>query len=197
MAIAVIGILAGIIFVATGPIRKQAKDARIQSDLVQIQNRAERIYLDEGNYDNVCCGCDVEIQSLCNDIDNQGSSINIYKDSSPAGKYCAYASLASSGVASCVDYKGNIAELTYPEVTGDLCMNRKFCVFCDAQCYDFNGNGVIDSSDVDFALDCVGWTPGHPTLPAECYLADVDCSQAVTFSDVQVVSDQIGEACEL
>lgn len=139
--IAIIGILFGIIFVVAGPVRKQAKDTRIKSSLLQIQNRAERIYLDGGKYDNVCdsCpGCDTEICSLGQDIANQGGSLNITFKS--PYQYCAYSELVdpSSGYF-CVDSFGY---RDIVRVWGGMCDAQGYCGY--SSCADVNGNGVVE-----------------------------------------------------
>ncbi len=76
---AIISILIGIVIVVSVPVRKTIKDARIKSDLLQILNRAERVYLEQKSYIKVCLaeGCDAEILALGYDIDSQGGSANI------------------------------------------------------------------------------------------------------------------------
>jgi len=125
VVIAIIGILVGVVLVAMGPVRKRAKDARIVSDMLQLQNLAENIYLDEGNYDKVDPALSLEIAAIGNDISTQGSSLIIEK-ASPAYKYCAYASLVS-GSYFCVDYMGNMAETATPDNSCDSGINSFTC----------------------------------------------------------------------
>lgn len=125
VVIAIIGILVGIVVVALPKIRQSAKDARITSDLLQLQNLAENIYLDEGNYDNLDPVLSPEIAAIGNDISTQGSSLIIEK-ASPAYKYCAYANLVS-GSYFCVDYMGNMAETATPDNSCDSGINSFTC----------------------------------------------------------------------
>lgn len=177
IVIAVIGILAGIIFVASSPAKKKAKDARIQSDLLQIQNRAERIYLDEGNYDTVGCSGDAEIQNLCNDIFALGSSLNIYTPASlPATQYCAIANLASSSQYFCTDYLGLAKQLN-----NFWHCKALFSCYCDAS-FDTNKDGLEDCCDRCVVIYCFFNIPpgcGYSTNPEY----DVDCDTHLTMGD--------------
>lgn len=115
--VAIIGILIGILVVVAGPARKQAKEARISNDLVELQNIAEQIYSEEGNYNNLDVGLSPQVSALQSDIISQGSSLTIHKSGTPATTvYCAYAYLPPSSVESfCVDYKGFAKKITNPE----------------------------------------------------------------------------------
>jgi len=185
MAVAVIGVLVGIVFVAVGPIREKAKDARIKSDLVLLQNRAEQIYLDEGEYDLVCAEatCDAEIQNLYDDMNKYGGPAGVFNASS---EYCAYSPLISSpGDYFCIDSRGFVGIIPSPVV----CEIHKMCGF--AACPDFNDNEIVDcgcndpptcddpitescpaSGDPEFAgsdiacvLQCSGITRDPPSPP--------------------------------
>ncbi len=160
VVIAVIAILAGIVLVAFGPARKQAKDSRIESDMNQLQNFAENLYLEEGNYDNVDPVLSPEIAALESDIiAQQGSSpgLIIEKPSSPppADQYCVYASLNSfnncvdPGPASeffCVDSWGTAKKVgTPPDVH---CFPNFLCVAY----FDFNGDGAITIDEIEQGL---------------------------------------------
>lgn len=135
VVIAIIGILLGIVFVAIGPARKRAKDARIKSDLLQIQNRAENIYLDQGDYYGVCCwhatecpNPDSEISALCDDIEEQsGVFARVWnKANGQYDKFCAWQPLFKeengSDVYYGVNYEGRVMETTIiDDILWDLC----------------------------------------------------------------------------
>jgi len=111
MVIAIIGILAGIVLVALGGARDKARDARIISDMAQIRIQAEIIFSKYGNYSRVHCNGDINIQTLCDDIADQGGQ-NLEGGSGPGvqayspplwNKYCVEVQL-NSGKFWCVDY---------------------------------------------------------------------------------------------
>lgn len=125
VVITIIGILAGVILVAMGSAREKAKDVRIKTNMLQIQNLAEGFYLDEGNYGNFDCSVvgpdclcsDEALEALCEDIYTQGSSLTIEKpSSSPVDQYCSYADLIS-GSYLCVDSGGDVTETIDPGIT--------------------------------------------------------------------------------
>jgi prepilin-type N-terminal cleavage/methylation domain-containing protein len=185
IVIAVIGVLAGIILAALGPARNQAKDARIISDLHQLQNRAEIIYLDKGVYywvegttpRGVCWqegSCDSEILTLRRDINSQGGQTAII---SSADKYCAYSKLISSNQYFCVDSFGFADIQDY----AGMCSTRGYCAF--SSCPDVNNNKVVDCGFYDYPTsktqpittksDCPD--PPHPESDVRCVLQCVTC----------------------
>jgi len=125
VVIVIIGILIGIVIIVAGPVGMKAKDAKIKSGLIQLQNLAERIYLDEGNYQGVICtpgldcfDCDPGIKNLCLDIKSLVSNFDI-AGSPSNNNYCAFAGLPSKGINPtwgvsnvffCVDSQGRTAE---------------------------------------------------------------------------------------
>jgi len=141
IVVAVIGILAGIIFVAAGPARKKAKDVKIKSGLVQLRNIAENIYLGERNYDRVDTTLSSDILNIQNDITAQGGSLTIRKPTSspPAYGYCAYSHLISSPNAYfCVDSFGFAGIISFAAI----CDGLKICLA--NSCPDFNYNGWVE-----------------------------------------------------
>ncbi len=54
VVIAIIGILAGVVLVSLPGARNSAKDARIISDMEQLRNVAELIFIEKGNYLGLC-----------------------------------------------------------------------------------------------------------------------------------------------
>lgn len=147
--IAIIGILASIVLVAFGPARERAKEARIISDLHQLQNQAELIYIDEGDYTEVSCdpAQSPKIAALCEDVDKQtgrANSVEIYPPS-PNDAYCAYTEFDPSTTRSfCVDYLGFAGEIFFPTLS---CVSRYFCAY--SNCPDLNGNNVVDCGFYD------------------------------------------------
>jgi len=179
MVIAIIGILAGITLVALGPARKQAKEARVISDLYQLQNLAENIYLDEGDYSKVHC-LSSEIAALCDDVDDiigQANSLRI-NSQSPYGKYCAYVepNLPSSE-AFCVDSSGFADKINF---AGIFCYEES-AICSSSSCPDFNDNDWVDcglyggdpSDPIVDSVDCPAGCPGTSSL--ECDWGDIYC----------------------
>jgi len=111
VVIAIIGILAGIVLGVLGGARDRAKDARIMTDMVQLRTQAELIFNRDGDYLAVDCLVDIDIITLCNDVEAQGGensnfpgqipAVNIVQ-SSPPDRYCAEIRL-NSGKFWCVD----------------------------------------------------------------------------------------------
>lgn len=185
VVIAIIGILAGILLVVFGPARTKGKDTKIESNMLQLQNLAERIYLDSGNYDRVDSALSPEIAAISDDLDRvrgKAGSLNIFKSPSPAAEYCAYSYLISSPLGFCVDSSGFVGKGSYPT---QICYTKKICGF--SSCPDINNNGVIDCSndpndptncpsgpvqysDVWCLLQCHGanFTIDPPSVPANC-----------------------------
>jgi len=209
IVIAVIGILAGIIFVASGPARTKAKDTRIKTALAQIQNQAEQVYLSERSYSKVCCSgasCDAKIQALCNEIAQLQGSPLIYNDA--AGKYCAAAQLSSKTF--CIDSSGTAEEVA----AAGNCAGVYTCA-CVLS-YDFNKDGATDCKDAWLISVCamlpgnhcaiysdpIAWTcvnkvnPCPPTCPQTgnqiaLDVYDIDCNNAINLSDVIKVMQSI------
>ncbi|MCH8741430.1 prepilin-type N-terminal cleavage/methylation domain-containing protein [Patescibacteria group bacterium] len=107
VVIAIIGILAGIVLVALGGARAQAKDARIIAGMTQLRTASELITSTEGNYNTVDCATSspVNIKALCDDADLQNGAkgpVVIQKPGAPSGEYCAVVEL-NSGDFYCVD----------------------------------------------------------------------------------------------
>jgi len=149
VAITIIGLLFGIIFIVAGPARHKAKEEKIINDLYQVQNVAERIYLDESSYDKVDFAQSSEIAALKQDIDAQGSNLVINKSSL---LYCAYAFLdinpGPDQKAFCVDCKGFAGKIN----SAFDCSAYKVCYF--SVCYDFNCDGKITVDDELLVLGC-------------------------------------------
>ncbi|MCH8741432.1 prepilin-type N-terminal cleavage/methylation domain-containing protein [Patescibacteria group bacterium] len=163
--IAIIGIFAGIVIVVVGSARKQAKEARISSDLVQLQNQAEILYLDDGNYSNVRCTTtgSPEVQALCDDVSDQGSLMTIRPS---LYTYCAYAVFPFSIKGYCVDSAGFSDKLAFPSLSCDFI---PFCEYRD--CPDFNANGVVECSndpDPEEASNCPFQSRGVPGSDLYC-----------------------------
>ena len=156
--ITIIGILAGIILVAMGPARERAKDSRIESDMLQLQNLAENIYLDDSNYNNLNCSvidevtdnctCDDEfLEAFCEDLLVLESSLTIEKSST---QYCAFVPLHSENNCSspvtenfCVDSWGTTKKLGLP--SGDYCQDNFICLAY----FDIDNDGAISVPDLD------------------------------------------------
>lgn len=153
VVIAITGLVAGIVLVAFGPAREQAKDARITSDMNQLQNLAENLYLEDGNYDKVDPALSPEIAALEDDIIAQGgSSIAIQKSTD---QYCAYAFLNSTNncvdpgpapEAFCVDSWGTTEKVGTPSDVH--CFPNFICVAY----FDFNGDGEVTSAEMEQAI---------------------------------------------
>ncbi len=123
VVIAIIGILAAIVLVSLSGARDRAKDARITGDMNQIRSTAEIKFSEDGDYSDVGCdgtiadsaGCssctNSDIQSLCEDMFDQGAtSVIIQDDGTDGSGYCAEAQL-NSGDYWCVD--GNMVSKNY------------------------------------------------------------------------------------
>jgi prepilin-type N-terminal cleavage/methylation domain-containing protein len=181
VVVAVMGILAGIILVAMGPARKKGKDAKIISDLTQLQNRAEQIYLEKGNYEGVSiamCGawpCDSEILNLAEDIRSQGSSPSVFQ-SGDKSRYCAYSSSISSPTeALCVDYNGEIVVKRSVVETAAWCLSSS--PNCPPSsmiiaCADFNCDGMVTATDRDMVIR---WSGTNLNGPVNSGGSDYDC----------------------
>lgn len=124
LVITIIAILSAIVLVAMPLSKKKSQDAAITSDLLKIQNKASRIYLDTGNYDSVCCvdpppavppdppavPCDTEIKSLCADITaakGEAPTVQRYDNGPPYFGYCIWSFLVSNTSSNfCIDHRG-------------------------------------------------------------------------------------------
>ena len=178
IVVAIIGILAAVIFVVAGPARTKAKDNRIISDLYQLQNLAENIYMNEGDYDKVDCTIFPEVAALCEDVDNIIGQPNSLSISNTSSKYCAYADLSSSSKDFCVDSFGFADKTPF----AGLCDLRNFCSY--SGCPDTNNNGWVE---------CGFDPPGEPIIvkddcPAigspESNGSDLDCSVKCSIDNV-------------
>jgi len=152
IVIFIIGVLAAIVFVVAGSARIKGRESKIMSDLYQLQNIAERIYLKEGNYGNVDSSS--EISAIANDISSLGGNLTIVKNDSTT-KYCAYSPLISQpNWVFCVDALGFAGKIYLS--TSPCNPTSAYCSF--SLCPDFNKNGFVDCrtpSDPDY--------PGTPT----------------------------------
>jgi prepilin-type N-terminal cleavage/methylation domain-containing protein len=210
VVVAVMGILAGIIFVAMGPARKKAKDSKMQNSLIQLQSVAERIYLDERNYNKVDPGQSPEILALQNDIAAQGGDLKISKSSSPASYYCAYSLIPSSPDYSfCIDSQLTFIKRTLVEVSR-TCSSGRYCPTASLQCLDLDCNGQVDSDDRDTVVKWVGaFDGGGPNLNNLDYDCDSNSNgvqdgdecdarelwKAINYQDVAVFFGQMGATC--
>lgn len=187
VVIAIIGILAGIVLVALGAVRDRAKDARIISDVRQLKTVAEIVNIDDGDYDNVTCAGSPEINTLCQDITDMGSSLTINSVSS--ADYCAFAPLLSADQSACVDYKSSVIRITLPPGQDACVPNSCIC------CADFNNDGAVTIGDIIIVSGCDGSDPSLPTWPS-CSQYDVDCNNAIDIDDAIIVSNQFGRICQ-
>jgi len=218
VVIVIIGILIGIVIIGTGPVRMKAKDTRIKSGLIQLQNLAENIYLNEKDYrGKICCEatCDIRVQALCNDIISQGAGISVYSDyyglppSSPSDRFCATASLLVLPAdpvykkAFCVDYLGR-AQL-------GVCSGG---LFCGCKEFDSNGDGVIDGpqfdcgpsvtscipgcedNDVCFCGSKIGCHVGDPCWDATAEKCDYNDDGLINVLDILLLKPVYGMMCE-
>lgn len=98
IVVTVIGILSGAIYVATPAIMVRARDARIVQDFHQLLNLAEKINLDDKNYNNLCLGsspCNEDLQQIDEDIIKRKGTLVIQKQTPFAQSYCAFSPLNS------------------------------------------------------------------------------------------------------
>lgn len=192
VVITIIGILAGIVLVALGTARDRAKDARIISDLRNLKTVSEMIYSDDGNYDNVFCGGpSSDMQVLCDDVTNMGSTLTSNPSVSPATGFCAFVPLLSSDRSVCVDYKNSVIMTTPPGVQDACYANSCIC------CPDFNDNGAVDCIPGDLSTDCelVAACEWGEALPG-CLKYDVNCDGLIRTQDTLSVVQQIGKICQ-
>ena len=117
VVIAIIGILSATLLTALGPARNKAKDARIISSLNQIRAIAETLY--DGDYDAVLSG-QADIQNASADITQNGGTLYIDKESTPALNFRAWSDLATSDKWYCVDSAGKAAELSQQPAQGTV-----------------------------------------------------------------------------
>ena len=188
VVIAIIGILAGVVLVALGTVRNQAKNARILIDVRQLKNQAEVLFIDTGNYGNVSCALSPEIGTLCADVAAQGSSLTISQNS-PAD-YCAYAPFLNEDKAACIDWQSSLRRIS---PASSACFEPPQACIC---CPDYNGNGVIDcsadpNSDCQLVISCFGSFAGSPNWPT-CQRYDVNCSGYIDISDIQIMQGIAG-----
>ncbi|HDZ54781.1 MAG TPA: type II secretion system protein [Candidatus Nealsonbacteria bacterium] len=195
VVITIIGILAGIILVAMGSVREKAKDTKIESNMLQLQQLAENLYLDYGNYDNVDPTISSEIAAIENDIITQGGSPLTIKTPLPADTYCAYTSLNKTldgqQVYYCTDYLFRNQQIGDPSIG---CYDT--CFVCPA-CLDSNGDGLMTAGPDPipnellnmFISSCWG-------QPASCNPSlDLDCNGIINILDVMSYSGLIPYPC--
>ena len=70
VVIAIIGILASIVLVSLSGARNRAKDARIQTSMVQIRSIGEMIYGEENSYENLCTPLLTHLKKVNRDTSN-------------------------------------------------------------------------------------------------------------------------------
>lgn len=171
VVIVIIGILVGIVIVGAGLARNKAKDARVTSDMLQLQNLAERIYLDERNYDKVDPTQSPEIAALRDDISRQNSELFIRRSDSSAEKFCAYAKLNiiqfGYPVNFCVDYLGESRKVLTNGIGCHIDMVKP-CY----PCVDLTGDGVVTLSG--YSRDSA-----YPTGPPDPPPYYCDCQPCV------------------
>ncbi len=110
VVIAIIGLLSSVVLVALGPSRTKAKDARIISDMNQVQTLEETLF-NNGNYSTLdIATAGSPGKALSDDVkaNNGGTDITIMGAGGTAA-YAAYTSLSSGYY--CVDSKGNSVAL--------------------------------------------------------------------------------------
>jgi len=134
VVIAIISTLTGIILLALVSVRNNMKDGNIKNNLVRLQNLAELIYLDTGNYEGIvgcspgldCIGiCDPRTKELCLEL-RRDTDVNFDIDYR-SGRYCAFGGLPSKGIDPrygvpnvyfCVDSQGRTAEGDVFQIVG-------------------------------------------------------------------------------
>src|SRR4030042_6350994 len=92
VVVTIIGILAGVLLVVFGPARIKGKDTKISSSMLELQQLAESIYLDDGSYNNFTTA-NAKVAVIENDLHGLGSSpLTIEKSST---QFCAFAPMIS------------------------------------------------------------------------------------------------------
>jgi prepilin-type N-terminal cleavage/methylation domain-containing protein len=101
VVIAIIGLLSSVVLVALGPSRNKAKDARIISDVNQVQALMEASFTN-GSYGTP------DIATLSNDVKaNNGNTAGIVVNGQGTSAFAAYAQLTSDATKYyCVDSTG-------------------------------------------------------------------------------------------
>lgn len=109
VVIAIIGLLSSVVLVALGPSRTKAKDARVISNMNQVQVLEETLF-NNGTYTTLSLTAEPGL-SLENDVKaNNGNTGITIIGAGGAAAYAAYTSLSSGYY--CVDSKGNSVNLT-------------------------------------------------------------------------------------
>jgi len=127
VVIAIIGILASIVLVSFPSATKKAKDSRIISAIAQARTVMTYMNANDGDYEHIADVCTNasnpyydEMKSLCDEVANNGGSLNLVRyDGDSDGKYeaaCMY-SVLNTGEYYCADSTGVAG--TTPDDPGD------------------------------------------------------------------------------
>jgi prepilin-type N-terminal cleavage/methylation domain-containing protein len=110
VVIAVIAILASIVFVNLGGARQSAQNTKVISAMGQIRSVAEMIYIEDGNYENICSGSvlgpDSNLQVLNGVISANADIDECYVTPTTYADYCVQVTLVG-GDTWCVSSAGD------------------------------------------------------------------------------------------
>jgi prepilin-type N-terminal cleavage/methylation domain-containing protein len=104
VAIAVIALLASIVWVALSEVKNRAKDARVIAEMNQIQKKAILYYNSNQSYENL--NMDNEISKITDDIRNlTNNNVSFAYPEDDYSQYCASIKL-NNGNYYCIDSRG-------------------------------------------------------------------------------------------